>query len=149
MSLPDSLAGKFCLGIAAYYSFFATGLMISPNFFFGPDTPFVITSHFAEPFSDGMCLFAKFFAGTFLSLGWAPFLIDIPYEKWAKLLLINNVFVTVTYTWGLFMIPASATHGGLFMPMMMWYSEYALGFVLLALNIYIVKDVPKGAGDML
>ena len=42
-------------------------LQFDDNFFFGPDTPLVITSHFAEPFSDGMCLFARFFAGTFLS----------------------------------------------------------------------------------
>ena len=91
-------AVDLCLFIAAYYSFFATGLMLSPNFFFGPDTPFVITSHFATPFDDKTILFARFFAGTALSTLWAPWLIGIPYEKWAKVLLINNAFVTLTYT---------------------------------------------------
>jgi len=147
--LPDSLAGKFCFFIAAYYSFFAFGLMISPNFFFGPDTPMVITSHFTTSFDDKTILFARFFAGTALSSLWAPFLISVPYEKWCKILMINNIFVTLIYTWALFLVDASFTHGGEMMPMMMWYSEYALGFFILALNAYIVKDAPKEVGDML
>lgn len=146
---PDSFAGKFCLFIACYYSFFATGLAISPNFFFGPSTPLIITQHFAAPISDTTILFARFFAGAALSTLWAPFLIGVPFEKWAKLLMINNAGVTLTYTWGLFLVPASATHGGEMIPMMMWYSEYALGFALLAANFYVIKDVPKGPGDML
>ena len=146
---PDSLAGKFCLFIAGYYSFFAFGLMISPNFFFGPDTPMVITSHFATVFDDKTILFARFFAGAALSTLWAPFLISVPYDKWCKILMINNTFVTLIYTWCLFFVDPALTHGGLFMPMMMWYSEYALGFGLLALNFYIIKDVPKTGSDML
>jgi len=147
--LPDTLAGKFCLFIAAYYSFFATGLMISPDFFFGPDTPLVMTSHFATPFDEKTILFARFFAGTALSSLWAPFLISVPYDKWCKILLINNFFVTITYTYGLFIVDPANTHGGLMIPKMMWFSEYVLGFFILALNIYIVKDVPKTGSDML
>ena len=146
--MPDSLAGKFCLFIACYYSFFATGLAISPDFFFGPGTPFVITQHFAEPFADTTVLFARFFSVAALSTLWAPFLIGVPFEKWAKLLLINNLGVTLVYTWGLFLCPTDFI-GGLTIPMMMWYSEYALGFAILAVNVLVVKDVPKGAGDMI
>ena len=146
--LPDTLAGKFCLFIACYYSFFAVGLAISPNFFFGPDTPLVITSHFATTFDDKTILFARFFAGTALPSLWAPFLISIPFNKWAKILMINNIFVTIIYSWGLFVVDPALTHGGLMMPMMMWYSEYALGFFILALNFYIIKDVPKDTTDM-
>ena len=58
----------------------------------------VITAHFATPFDDKTILFARFFAGTALSTLWAPFLISIPYEKWGKILMINNVFVTLTYS---------------------------------------------------
>ena len=146
---PDSLAGKFCLFIACYYSFFAVGLAISPNTFFGPDTPLVITSHFSTPFDDKTILFARFFAGTALSTLWAPWLISVPYDKWTKILLLNNICVSAVYSWGLLIVDPSFTHGGETLPMMMWYSEYALGFAILALNIYIVKDVPKTGSDML
>jgi hypothetical protein len=149
MGLPATLEGKFVLFIAAYYSFFATGLMISPNFFFGPDSPMVITTHFATTFDDKTILFARFFAGTALSSLWAPFLISIPYPKWCKILLINNIFVTLIYTWALFVVDPAETHAGEFMPKMMWYSEYALGFGILALNGYIVKGVAKEGTDMI
>ena len=145
---PSTLAGMFCLFEACYFSFFAVGLAISPNFFFGPDTPLIMTAHFATPFDDKTILFARFFAGTALSLIWAPFLISVPYEKWYKLLLINGVLLQLNYTWGLFIADPAFTHGGLLIPMIMWYSEYMLNFFLLAINIYIVKDVKKGGTDM-
>ena len=143
--LPESNAGKLCIFCAAYYSFFATGLMISPNFFFGPDTPLVITSHFVEPFSTQTVLFARFFAGTALSTLWAPWLVGIDYGKWVKILLINNIFVTLIYTWGLFIQPVPF-YGSAFLPKMMWFSEYALGFALLAINVMVLG--PKQSGEM-
>jgi len=133
----------FCLLMMAVYGGF--GLTMFPfaavNFFYGPDS---IVCYFTE-ISEFQTFFAQAVGLLFIMVTPAPWLFGVPFDAQTKMYLVWNSLSLILFYQAAFTYETAGPGVNALLPFNMWIPQIGIGATFLALNVLIVKDLPKGS----
>ena len=124
------------------YAFFGITLATFPITCWGPDSIF----SYWTTWGDAGEFFSRTLGIWMLAVTTSPWTIGMPKEMLAKIYLVVNIYVTPLFGYVALSLDTSGPGPNALVPINLWLPQLAISIAILALNILVVKDLPKGSG---
>jgi hypothetical protein len=134
-------AGILCAGMAIVYSFFGITLMISPDWFWGPESYFSYWTAMDES--------GKWFGRTtgvlMTALFCSPYYAGTDKVKMMKVYLPINLMYTGLFVYAAFFMTTTGPGKNALIPLNLWIPMLPITAAFLILNLLALMDKPKKA----
>jgi len=134
---PKDGATYFCWAMALVYAAtFGTTLIISPKYFWGPDSMFA----YWEVNDESGVMFGRMLGILMCSVYLAPLYAGLEYTKLARMTMPMNIFfLSYFFKAAFFMESIGPGHNAL-LPVNLWVMQIPIGLIFLLWNIKVLRD---------
>ena len=138
---PKDGATYFCWAQALVYAVtFGTTLMISPKWFWGPDSIFC----YWEVNDETGVFFGRMLGVLMVGLYLSPLYAGLEYAKLAKIVMPMNIFFLSYFAKAAFFLESIGPGHNALLPINLWKLQIPIGLFFLLWNIKVLRDT-KGA----
>ena len=138
---PKDGATYFCWAMALVYAVtFGTTLMISPKWFWGPDSIFC----YWEVNDETGVFFGRMLGTIMVALYLSPLYAGLEYAKLAKIVMPMNIFFLSYFAKAAFFMESIGPGPNALLPINLWVLQIPIGLFFLLWNIKVLRDT-KGA----